>query len=218
MKNVGPLQYARMLDACEYYEKCGFTYIDVPWAVGRDAVLMTRPQQIQAEPFSYEAGGVRLYPVASAEQSFLQMQMDAIAAGKPIIGSFCAITPCFRNEPVLDELHQPYFVKLELISWDKTTPEDLGKMIAAARLYIEHDEAGLWVDVIQNNDPDPISVAQTYDIVGALTKIELGSYGIREHANVGRWAYGTGLAEPRYSYAIEKERAIKFIRSNGQVS
>jgi hypothetical protein len=200
---------ARLMDAREYYEKCGFKFIDVPWAVGRDAILMTRPPWVEGEPFSYEAGGNRLYPVASAEQSFLQMQMDAIAAGQPMTGSFCAITPCFRNEPVLNDLHQPYFMKLELISWDKTTFEDLNKMIAGARLYIENDEAGLWVDVIQNTDPDPIGVAQAYDIVTNLQKIELGSYGIRQHPNVGRWVYGTGLAEPRYSYAIEVETALR---------
>lgn len=197
------------MDAREYYEKCGFKFIDAPWTVGREAILMTRPPWVTGEPFSYEAGGNLLYPVASAEQSFLQMQMDAIAAGQPMTGSYCAITPCFRNETVLDDLHQPYFMKLELISWDKTTPEDLSKMIAGARLYIENDEAGLWVDVIKNNDPDPISVSQAYDIVTNLQKIELGSYGIRSHPAVGRWVYGTGLAEPRYSYAIEVETALR---------
>src|SRR5271154_5592967 len=218
MRYVGSLQYARMLDAREYYEECGFQYIDVPWAVGRDAILLTRPPQIKGEPFNYEAGGITLYPVASAEQSFLQMQIDAIATGKPITGSYCTMTPCFRNEDVLDELHQPYFFKLELISWDKTTSEDLNKMIAAARLYIEHDDPDIWVDVIKNNAVDPISVAQQYDLVGALTKIELGSYGIREHPKVGRWAYGTGLAEPRYTYVIEEETKAKAARTQAAPS
>jgi len=217
MRFVGSLQYARMLDAREYYEACGFKYIDVPWAVSREALLMTRPPHIQNEPFSYEAGSELLYPVASAEQSFLQMQMDAIAAGNRITGSFCTMTPCFRNEPVLDDLHQPYFFKLELISWDKTTPEDLTKMVAAARLYIENDDPGIFVDVIRNNDYDPISVSQAYDLVGALTKHELGSYGIRQNAKVGRWAYGTGLAEPRYTYVIEAEMATKFTQSAEQL-
>jgi hypothetical protein len=209
MRYVGPLQYVRLLEAREYYERCGFKYIDVPWAVSRDAVLMTRPPVIQGEPFSYTAGGIGFYPVASAEQSFLQMQIDATNAGSPITGSFCAITPCFRNEAVLDDLHQPYFMKLELISWDKTSAEDLNKMIAGARLFIENDAAGLWVDVIKNNDPDPIARHQTYDIVAKHTRIELGSYGIRQHEKVGRWLYGTGLAEPRYSYAIEAEENYK---------
>jgi seryl-tRNA synthetase len=115
MRHVGTLQMARLLDAAEYYEKCGFKFVDVPWCVSRDAVLMTRPPWVEGEPFSYEAGGKRLYPVASAEQSFLQMQMDAMEGRRIEYGSYCAITPCFRNEPVLDDLHQPHFMKLELI-------------------------------------------------------------------------------------------------------
>jgi hypothetical protein len=214
MRYVSTLQYARLLDAVEYYEKCGFKFIDVPWCVSREAVLMTRPPAVQGEPFSYEAGGVKLYPVASAEQSFLQMQLDAIAAGTPITGSFCAMTPCFRNEPVLDDLHQPYFMKVELISWDKTSAEDLSKMIAGSRLYIENDDPGLWVDVVKNNDVDPIARHQAYDIVSQLAKIELGSYGIRQHEKVGRWLYGTGLAEPRYSYAVVVETALRAARGS----
>jgi hypothetical protein len=211
MRFVGTLQYARLLDAVEYYEKCGFQYIDVPWAVSREAILMTRPPHIQGEPFSYTVGGKILYPVASAEQSFLHLQLNA---GGKQTGSFCTITPCFRNEPVIDNLHQPYFMKLELISWDKTTAEDLNKMITAARLYIENDDAGLWVDVIKNDDPDPIARHQAYDIVSKHARIELGSYGIRQHEKVGRWLYGTGLAEPRYSYAIEVEEALKASAGN----
>jgi hypothetical protein len=213
MRFVGPDQYKRLLAAIDYYEKCGFKYINVPWAVGRDAILMTRPPSVKGEPFSYivdnersgkwldARSGTRLYPVASAEQSFLQQQLDSITTGQRITGSFCAITPCFRNEPVVDDLHQPYFEKVELISWDHTTREDMDKMIAGSRLLFERD---LWVDCVHNADPDPIGIV-AYDLVTTHTGIELGSYGIREHPKVGRWVYGTGLAEPRYTYALEKE-------------
>ena len=219
MRYVGTLQYARMLEAREYYEACGFKYIDVPWAVSREAIMMTRPPWVTGEPFSYEAGGKLIYPVASAEQSFLQMQMDAMEGRRLMYDSYCTITPCFRNEPVLDDLHQPYFIKLELISWDKTTPEDLGKMIAGARLFFENEHGGhkaddLWVDVVPNTDPDPIGIVAK-DIVTKYTQIELGSYGIRSHPKVGRWLYGTGLAEPRYSYALEAEKAIRCAECGG---
>jgi hypothetical protein len=213
MKYVGPLQYARLLDACEFYEKLGFKYVDVPWTVTRAAVLMTRPPWMQGEPFSYAAGGDFKFPVASAEQSFIQMQLDALATGDRIKGNYCAITPCFRSEPVLDDLHQPYFMKLELISW-YGTEEDMNRMIVGAKLYFAHEHPGdhpgedLMVSVVENNDPDSLGVTQAYDIVAARTGIELGSYGIREHAKVGRWVYGTGLAEPRYSYALEEEKSF----------
>jgi hypothetical protein len=195
------LHYKHLIHAIKYYESAGFKWLDVPWAVSKQAILITRPPHITDEPLHYSAGGIDFYPVASAEQSFLQMQMDAVNAGTPKTGSYVTMSPCFRNEPVLDELHQPYFMKVELISWDKTSHEDLTKMIAHARLLFEEN---LWVDCVKNTDPDPIGV-EAFDLVTSHTGIELGSYGIREHPKVGRWLYGTGLAEPRYSYALEKE-------------
>jgi hypothetical protein len=225
MKYVGAPQYARLLDAREYFEQHGFKFVDAPWAVSREAVLATRPPWVTGEPFSFAAGGALQFPVASAEQSFLQMQMDAVAEGarfkyvdtpwtERITGSFCALTPCFRNEPVLDDLHQPYFMKLELITWDGNEA-DMSRMIQLARIWYESEHPGdhpgddLQIRVVENNDSDHLSVTQAYDIVTAYTGIELGSYGIREHAKVGRWVYGTGLAEPRYSVALEAEKKSK---------
>jgi hypothetical protein len=203
MRLVGPEQYKRLQHAVTYYEKCGFKYIDVPWAVSEEAVNITRPAWAVGDSLQYKAGGTPLFPVASAEQSFIQLQLDAInnPLESRITGSFCALTPCFRNEPVLDDLHQPYFMKVELISWDKTTREDMNKMIAGARLLFEEN---LWVTCVHNAEPDPIGVT-AYDLVTTHTGIELGSYGIRETEKLGRWLYGTGLAEPRYSYALELE-------------
>lgn len=198
MKFVNPAQYGRLLEAVKYYETCGFKYIDVPWAVSEEAINITRPAWVTGDALQYVSGGQPLFPVASAEQSFLQLRMDDPSAAT---GSYCALTPCFRIEAVLDELHQPYFMKVELISWDKTTKEDLSKMIAGARMLFEKD---MWIDCVPNNDPDPLGVV-AYDLVTAHTGIELGSYGIRETPKLGRWLYGTGIAEPRYSYALEKE-------------
>jgi hypothetical protein len=214
MRYVGTLQMARLLDAKEYFVQRGFKFLDAPWAVTREAVMMTRPPWVAGEPFGYAAGGVFQYPVASAEQSFIQMQMDAIAAGTRIGGNYCAITPCFRNESVLDDLHHPYFMKLELIVWNGGI-RDLTGMLDIAREWLGREHPGdhpgddLLTSVVPNNDPDPLSVTQAYDISTVLTGIELGSYGIRMHDKVGRWAYGTGLAEPRYSLALEREKAFK---------
>lgn len=203
MRLVGPTQYKRLLEAVAYYEKCGFKYVDVPWAVGEEAIGITRPPHASVEGGCHMvAGGGPLFPVASAEQSFIQLQLDAHGSlDNRIAGSFCTLTPCFRNEPTLDDLHQPYFMKVELVSWDRTTREDMDKMIASARLLFEKD---LWVDCVHNSEKDPIGVV-AYDLVATHTGVELGSYGIREHPRVGRWLYGTGLAEPRYSYALELE-------------
>jgi hypothetical protein len=205
-----------MLEAREYYEEQGFKYVDVPWAVSRRAILLTRPPHITTEPMSMTSGGMDFYPVASAEQSFLQMQMDAVNAGSPITGSYCAITPCFRNEPKLDDQHQPYFLKCELISWVPTDGKlieqviQMHHMIGAARQFFEDE--GLEVECVPNPEGmhDPIGVnGQAFDVVSFRTNVEVGSYGIREHASVGRWIYGTGIAEPRFSYAQIVEEAAK---------
>jgi len=208
MRLVGPAQYKRLLSAIDYYEKCGFKYIDVPWAVGAEAIGITRPPWASVEGgCEMVAGGGHLFPVASAEQSFIQLQLDALngSLDNRIAGSYQTLTPCFRNEPTLDDLHQPYFMKLELISWYRTTREDMDKMIAHARTLFE---AELWVDCIHNADPDPIGIV-AYDLVTTHSGVELGSYGIRETEYLGRWLYGTGLAEPRYTYALEQEPEIK---------
>jgi hypothetical protein len=218
LKLIGPTQYKRLLDAIAYYERAGYKYVDVPWAVSKKAILLTRPAHIKGEPMSYtvnhsradkwldRVAGSNLYPVASAEQSFIQMKMD----DKYFSGKLVTISPCFRNEPVIDELHQPYFMKVELINWvesawQKDAREQMDKMIADARLLFEEQ---LWVDVIHNTDPDPIGVV-AYDLVTTHSKIELGSYGIRQHPDVGTWLYGTGLAEPRFSIALDKEPQIE---------
>jgi len=217
MRYVSTLQYARLLEAREYYEEKGFKYVDVPWAVSCGAIMMTRPPHINGEPFHFDAGGNKLYPVASAEQSFLDMQLTATTQGKPITGSYCAITPCFRNEPKLDELHQPYFMKLELISWvpvDGNPTEQeiaLHRMIAHARQFFEELEKDFETETVLNAElaqGDPLCVGgHAFDIQSFRCGIEIGSYGIRQHSLVGRWIYGTGLAEPRYTYAVEVEAA-----------
>jgi seryl-tRNA synthetase len=205
-----------MLEAREHFEEKGFKFVDVPWCVSWDAIMMTRPPHIQGEPFHFWAGGNKQYPVASAEQSFLEMQLEATNKGKPITGSYCAITPCFRNEPKLDDLHQPYFMKCELISWvpidGKLIEQEIQmhRMIDDARKLFEAE--GLEVECVPNPEGlhDPIAVeGQAFDIISFRGNVEVGSYGIRQHPQVGRWIYGTGIAEPRFSYALEVEETFK---------
>lgn len=215
MKSVGPEQYRRLLEAIRWYERCGFTYIDVPWCVSEQAMQITRPDWAKSSICTLIAGGQPMCPVASAEQSFLQMQMDAIASGVRMIGKFVTITPCFRNEPVLNDLHLPYFMKVELIDWgrekDAVDDSNLDYMIACATTFLR---CHVPIKRIVNTEPDAIAIAPShatgsgYDIVSKISEIELGSYGIREYPSVGRWVYGTGLAEPRMTYAIQNEEAI----------
>lgn len=198
---VGPQQYQRLITAMRFYEKRGYRPLDVPWAVSKEAMDITRPAWAGPTTMMYDAGGKTICPVASAEQSFLQMQMDATDRGERMEGSYVAVTPCFRNEPVIDNLHKPYFIKVELIDWGKTDLIALDAMIRTAQEFF-----GFWIDTytIPNADPDPIGSA-AIDIVGKHSKIELGSYGLRQHPRVGNWLYGTGAAEPRLTHVIEME-------------
>lgn len=202
LRLCGPIQYKRLTDAMQHYERHGFKSIDVPWAVSKKTMDITRPPWAGEETLQYTAGGIQLCPVASAEQSFLQLALDSRSStGAGIHGSYVAITPCFRNEPVLNDLHQPYFMKVELISWDRTDGQALQDMLDCAADFFSQ---WLDVDMVDNIDPDPIGEA-AIDIIAKRTGIELGSYGIRNHPSVGRWLYGTGLAEPRLSVALKAE-------------
>jgi hypothetical protein len=205
----GREEYAHLIDAIRTYERFGYRYVDAPWAVSKQAMDITRPTWAGAETLRFVAGGVELCPVASAEQSFLQMQMDANKATR---GPYVAFTPCFRNEPVVDDLHQPYFMKVELIYW--LDPEGsftehevvMHRMIDHARRFFE---SYIDTDIVPNTElaqSDPVGVGgAAFDVVSLRSGTEIGSYGIRQHPLVGRWVYGTGCAEPRLTYVMKRD-------------
>lgn len=201
---VGPEQYNRCLAAVRFYRQRGYEWADVPWAVSGNALLITKPPLL---PLNECPHFKRLYIVASAEQGFLHQQLEyrATFPGIGLKGRYVALTPCFRNELDFDALHRPYFLKTELIDWDRTTDRDLHDMVALAEEFFS---AYLTVDVVETDLEDPLAASKTFDIVSRRGRIELGSYGVRHHQDVGEWLYGTGCAEPRLSYAITKEREL----------
>jgi hypothetical protein len=207
--------------ALDFYKALGYKYIEVPWLVRNEVTEVTRHEG--AENFGVPAGDL----VGSAEQSFIQMMMD----GQLPPGRYCTISPCFRDEPVLDDLHQKHFMKLELIDtpntaryWayrdgkrkgknkgvDPSTSAEgtVGKMQGDAMFFLR-DELRLmglqsrdWFDTEdQVDDKDPRNF-QT-DLISFEGWMELGSYGIRHHGDY-TWVYGTGCAEPRWSYWLRK--------------
>ena len=104
-------------------------------------------------------------------------------------GKYVGITPCFRDEPILDELHKSYFMKVELI--DTLRADSLNNMIQSAKeFYLKY----LDVSVIETQD-------EMYDIEDTKNRIELGSYGTRRYKNI-EYVFGTGCALPRLTYAI----------------
>lgn len=174
------IDYTKIGDAVKYYKKLGYQEMHLPWIASQNAMNITLPKG--AESMRCQIGGL----VGSAEQSFL----DAVIKDK-IQGCYFSCTPCFRYESVIDDLHQYYFIKVELFN-----NIDVGKNTL---IKIINDCLGFYSKYL------PVEVLKTkdgYDIVDIKNKIELGSYGLREHELIGKWAYATGCAEGRLSYVI----------------
>jgi len=190
------INYALLANAMSYYStptfsKCGFKRVEAPWSVSAKAISITAPSWATWYPHQNNN-----YLVASGEQSFIQLMLeDRLPPGK-----YCCLTPCYRGEEKEDTLHKFYFMKVELINTENPTEDAVQEMIAAAQWFITHS-CKIPCKVVETEpaDWDIVNVGKTYDIVDERYEIELGSYGIREHEKVGRWAYGTGLAEPRAS-------------------
>lgn len=174
-----------LYQAMMFFNNCGYEFITAPYVVDKKAVEHTLPEGREAYPHANYG-----FYVGSAEQSIYHM-LDK--CGRKNLPKRClAITPCQRNEEVLDESHLEIFLKIELISFDlgyshKTIMEDVldfFKMIGTENVtYVMQD--------------DNVS----YDI--NVNNIEVGSYGYRWFRDV-LVSYGTGLALPRYSYAVSK--------------
>jgi hypothetical protein len=182
------INYSYLVDAIEYYKHLGYSIVEVPWVVSPEADLATKPAGVRL--FETFAGCL----VASGEQSFVQLMLD----GKMPLGKSVCITPCFRDEPVLDDIHRQYFMKVELIDY---MPQDLTlskiSMLYHAMLFFSRYVDVKCVPVFCEGTDQMLCT----DIVGH--GLELGSYGYREFKGHS-WVYGTGCAEPRLSQAVER--------------
>lgn len=191
----GVINYKYIAEAVEHYKRKGYEYIEVPWMVTRTPLDVTRPPQ--ARPFKVVIGNEpdiepMLYLVASGEQSFLYIRKDLCPGRK-----YITVTPCFRDEPVTDEIHHLDFMKAELIVpvWKTDDPKSiLDDMVSDAWNFFRH-----------YTHAETVKTEEGIDIT--VGGIEVGSYGIREH-NGFRWVYGTGVAEPRFSYARAKYEKV----------
>lgn len=211
------MNYANIAKALDFYQERGYVYVeDAAWVVDKPAYYLTKPEGAQADIIrAREDGTGESYLVASGEQSFIQMMME----GQPIKRAIC-VTPCFRVDKY-DALRRPYFLKAELINAQDV---DEGHLI-----HMIHDACSFFEQFFS------VRVVKTdigYDIVEKGTRIELGSYGIRDlwygtdkngkffvgPADVTiykydglkrlQWIYGTACAEPRLSTAIARHSKL----------
>lgn len=172
--------WKRLTRAAAYYEGKGFKYKDVPWLITPETSAITRPAW--SEDFYVNEKVL----VGSAEQSFLELY-DSLDNGL-----YYAITPCFRNEPEVNDYHRTAFMKLELFSKNLSRLE-----------YLRHCAQIFFYEEFPYSEPGTIKIIELGDNDWDLNYLdyELGSYNTKEHEGKA-WACGTGLAEPRFSQAL----------------
>ena len=168
----------------EHYRQYGFVDTPTPWLVGEVAYHATCPPEVVNGDMQWQAP-LGLYHVASAEQGFIQL----LLSGERTPPKAQSTTPCFRWEQRFDEDHLPFFYKLELYDQD-TSDAALLSMIGIARVLFT--KLGVETDIEETSEG--------YDVVTPERR-ELGSYGIR-HFRSFSWAYGTGIALPRFQQAL----------------
>jgi seryl-tRNA synthetase len=171
--------------AIQFYRICGYKGLSVPMIVNKDSLDVTKPNWV--ENVYHDKYLDKCY-VASAEQSFIQMEKDGTL---PKEGFYYALTPCIRDERSYDDLTYHIFLKLELIFIGGDQIEQ-----------IIHD-VGVFFKTIKLN-PQRVMTDIGEDIY--CNGIELGSYGIRKMPNGLLYTYGTGISEPRTSIALSRNK------------
>lgn len=196
--------------ALAFYKEAGFQYIEVPWIVSRSAMDATRPEDAEALWLPGKDHGL----VGSAEQSFLEMHLRReLPLGRYLV----AASPCFRptdNNPTT--CHQPTFFKVELGFFLEEGSSIGGILVlqevakALRTLSAKFIAKALGVDpqvgpASDFEEKGPLWGYQVGDLL--VGGAEVGSYGVRRwRMSAPRvplaWAFGTGLAEPRTSWAV----------------
>jgi hypothetical protein len=168
---------ALLYSAMTFFKNSGYHFITVPMLVDEDVIRLTLPHDRQPKFHNNKCY------VGSAEQSIYQL----IKEGKDLPPKALAITPCQRDEMVLDELHQEIFLKIELACTDNTiTYRDIANDVM--NFYSQFTDKAKIVDFDNSFDIE-------------IGGIEVGSYGQREYK--GRIIhFGTGLALPRVAQAL----------------
>ena len=178
------INYGTIQRSIEFYEAAAFKRIESPWTVAESISNITKPTW--ATSFTIKEKNKVL--VASGEQSFLAMYNKGFLPK----GAFQTVTPCFRDD-TFSPIHTKYFIKNELIITDDPTENSLMDMIDVARQFFRRETGGKEITLKKLEDG-------SFDLY--LGDIELGSYGIRSCPFL-TWIYGTGVAEPRLTRAMQ---------------
>lgn len=168
----------KIYKAINFYGDKGYEMLDVPMICSSDSCNVTKPEG--NESFNHDNDSY----VGSAEQSFIELY----SCGQLPDGKFMALTPCYRDEPEINDLHLNIFLKLELIHvGDKFVNEN----------QIIKDSFEFFSIYGQ-----PIVTKESYVTDININDIEVGSYGTRAFPDGKVYVFGTGIAEPRLSYSL----------------
>lgn len=190
------INYEILHRSTKYYESSGYQRIEAPWLVSEAISNITKPANV--ENYVVRRTGKEKVFVASGEQSFLYL----INKGFLPDGLYQTITPCLRDEK-FDETHTKYFIKNELIYFTKQfSYEDELFNVCDSML---HDALDFFSLYFKHSDLEIVDTTEGWDINHKPTGVELGSYGVRR-CSFCTWAYGTGVAEPRFSRVLNSER------------
>lgn len=177
-----------LADAVRWYEHLGYEYVEVPYAVDKEIIRLTLPPEYDDAVQPVEPYGCL---VGSAEQSLLSLNLGP--------GRYVACSPCFRPEPVLNELYQYHFMKVELLQ--------IGEGFMAPMMMLLDAQAFM----NQFAKTEVVRTPEGRDLV--VDGIEVGSYGFRNSWD-RRWACGTGLALPRFDVARKRQLQARYEASH----
>ena len=169
-----------LLKALLFYQSKGYVLSSCDYLVDEEAIMTTLVDNTRVVKKHLD----KCY-VGSAEQSYIQKLINNTKynTNKTIIhGDFLFITPCHRDETILDDTHFEIFLKVELISTYKNPIHD------AISFY---ETLGVTTTKVITEHGDDLEI----------NGIEVGSFGKRKFVNV-EYFYGTGIAFPRFHAAV----------------
>jgi len=207
MKNL--IDYTLVGRAVEIYDIKGYSYVETPWWVSTEAMYSTIPNTIRTFCIDIHKPGIRRsdeepegYLVGSAEQGLVEQMLN----GSLKSGKYVAAGPCFRNEPVVDDLHLTSFFKVELMFY--MLPSDTIHYSVDELIYEALLDARQTMEFLAKKAGIPRFIKTVTTDIGydlTLNDIEVGSYGYRTYQG-HHWVYGTGLALPRFNQALESAK------------
>lgn len=198
------IDYHKIAEAVDYYVGLGYKYIEVPWIVQKEYIDITKPKN--SNSIDTFLGSL----VGSGEQSFLSIK-DRLLNEK-----YVCVTPCFRDENPVTELHRNYFMKVELIHIKPKYPvthcfsmliDAFGFFSRYGKVYMKETKEGFDLK-INGVEVGSYGIRETQKDYSYLIGVDFGAeFGggstlIEDYRMEFDWVYGTGCAEPRLSQAI----------------